>query len=77
MSHSESMKLLTDNRDQILSPSESGLRESGTITSNDHLPMITSLESDPLPEKFSTTLNPVAPVRPGEVDNTFVREQPW
>jgi hypothetical protein len=77
MSHSECTKPVTDNRDQILSPSEYGLRDSGTITPNDHYPTITSPESDQLPEKFSTISIPVAAVRPGEVDNTFVREQPW
>ncbi len=62
---------------QTLLPSLSSLTESGEVLSNEINPVIIRFESDDLPERFQAALPPIDVVKPGETDNTFVREQPW
>lgn len=58
-------------------PFASSLIDSETITPEEDRLSIIRSESDKLPEKFLSALPPNAVNRPGEMDNAFVREQPW
>lgn len=77
MPHSKLRKPSPDESDQIMLPFVSILSDSGTNVSDDHPPLIASLDSDQLPEGFRAVSLPVADVRQGEADKIFVREQPW
>jgi hypothetical protein len=63
--------------DQTSLPFASSLIDSGTIKPDEDLSMLVSSDADGLPEKFQSVSLPDAAIRPGEADNTFVREQPW
>lgn len=77
MSQSDSIPSAFDIGTQTSAAVVSGLIDTSRSASDENLQSANQTEADVLPQRFQSD-SPVKPVvKPGETDNTFVREQPW
>jgi hypothetical protein len=77
MSHSESIPSAFDIGTQTSAAVVSGLIDTSRSASDENLQSANQSEADALPERFQSDSTAKPVVKPSEMDNPFVREQPW
>lgn len=77
MSHNEFTQSAVEVGTQTPVSVASSLIDTGMVLSEADLQSMSRSEVDALPERFSSDSPATAVIKPGETDNTFVREQPW
>lgn len=77
MSHNEFTQSAVEVATQTSASAATSLIDTGTCASDEDPPSMSRSETDALPERFQSALPAKAVIKSGEMDNAFVREQPW